>query len=138
MKKIIALLLAMVMLFSVATVAFAEDAADTTTTQVADDSTTVEGEETTEEEPLLGEYDWILDLPFWTVGPAFKLAKIALKLVKVFFKLALVFGIIDSEAVMDQVIGAIVDLIESSQQGAEGETTEPTTAPPETTVSAAA
>lgn len=77
MKKIIALLLALIMTFSVATVAFA--------TEAETDAPAVE-----EEVPdniadglkgMLGEYAWILDLPFETVGPALWFAKIAVKFV---------------------------------------------------------
>lgn len=126
MKKIISLLLALVMVFSITTVAYCEDGAaeDTTTTVAADEGT---GEE---EEG--GQLDWLLDLPFWTVKPGLKIAKIALKLVKAFVKIGMALGFIDSDEIIDQ----IVDLIASSQQ--ETETTEPATtvAPEETTAAA--
>ena len=96
MKKVIALILALIMAFSMGTVAFAGDDDATSETTV---NTPVEGnqEETPDGEPsedettgdetaedsLLGEYDWILDLPFGTVKPALKIAKIVLKLAKV-------------------------------------------------------
>ena len=79
MKKIIALLLALVMTFSVATIAFAaeEDIAD---------APVVEEEAIPDNiadglKGLLGEYAWILDLPFETVGPALWFAKMAVKFV---------------------------------------------------------
>lgn len=112
MKKIIALLLAFVMVFSLGTVAFATDettAPETSTTEPAEGETTA------------GELDWILDLPFWTVGPALKFAKIALKLVKVYVKLAIIFGIIDKDEITEQIDGMIQDAMNNSN--AQEETT---------------
>lgn len=85
MKKIIALLLALIMTFSVGTLAFAEDA---TTEEPAADKTVIE-----QAEELLGEYSWILDLPAGTILPALKIAKIALKFLKVYVKICDVFGL---------------------------------------------
>ncbi len=115
MKKVLSLILALVMMFSLCTVAFAEDT-------VIEDETTTEAPapEGTEEEA--GDFDWLLDLPFWTVGPAFKFAKIALKLVKVYVKLAVIFGFIDK----DDIIGQIEDLIAGAMGGGNSEeTTDP-------------
>ena len=114
MKKIISLLLALIMAFSMCTVAFATDGAtegdDITTNQPA------EGETTDEEDSLLGEYDWILDLPFGTVKPALKIAKIVLKLAKVYLKLGFVFGFIDKEAFVEQIGDFIGGLIGDAEQ----------------------
>lgn len=78
MKKLIALVLALLMAFSACVVAFAADAeapAESETTAAAeDDGFNIE------------------DLPFWTLKPGLKVAKIALKLAKVFLKLALIFN----------------------------------------------
>ena len=101
MKKIIALLLALLMTFSVATVAFAAD--------------TTENETESSLDIDLGEYDWILDLPLWTVKPALKVAKIALKFVKVYFKLSELVGNIP-DGVADQIEKVILDTIEKAQQ----------------------
>lgn len=112
MKKIIALLLALIMTFSMGTVAFAEG-------ETADDSQEIEtiepGSDEEAEDSLLGEYDWILDLPFGTVKPALKIAKIVLKLAKVYVKLGFVFGFIDKEAFMQQVYDFIGGLIGSEE-----------------------
>lgn len=91
MKKIIALLLALIMTFSVSTVAFATDAEATPDTE----TTAPEGEKDVMGtiEDFLGEYDWILDLPFGTVKPALKVAKIALKLVLVYVKICKAFNL---------------------------------------------
>ena len=94
MKKIIALLLALIMTFSAASVAFATegDAIEPETTVAAP----AEGEEVDimgSIEDFLGEYSWILDLPFGVVPPALKLAKIALKFVKVYLKICGVFNL---------------------------------------------
>lgn len=115
MKKIIALLLALLMTFSVATVAFAADDV------VADESTTApaEGEETTDEENALGidlgEFSWILDLPLWTAKPLLKVAKIALKFVKIYFKFSELIGNIP-DGVADQLEQIIKDTIEKAEQ----------------------
>lgn len=81
MKKIIALLLALIMTFSVATVAFATEGE----VAPAPDAPAVEEEAPSNIaeslEGMLGEYAWILDLPFETVGPALWFAKMAVKIV---------------------------------------------------------
>ncbi len=78
MKKLIALVLALLMAFSASVVAFAADAeapAEGETTAAAeDDGFNIE------------------DLPFWTIKPGLKVAKIVLKIAKVFLKIALIFN----------------------------------------------
>ncbi len=135
MKKVLSVFLAILMLFSAVTVVSAEDAVepDDTVTEVVGDS----GEGSAEEAPLLGEYDWLLDLPFWTVGPAFKLAKIALKLVRVFLKVAKIFGFVDKD-LEDYIIEAILGLIESAQQGEGTTEVTPDVTEPEDTAGALA
>ena len=85
MKKIIALLLALIMTFSVATVAFATEGetTDVATEEKASDKVAefIEG------------YEWILDLPAGSILPALKIAKIALKFVKVYVKICNVFNL---------------------------------------------
>ena len=136
MKKIISLFLALLMVFSITTVAFAEDAAaddSQTTTQPsgdADEGGEGESEAAPETDDTL---QWLLDLPFWTVGPALKFAKIALKLVKVYVKLAIIFGIIDK----DDIIGQIEDLIAGAMGSEEAPETETTVPEEGTTVPAA-
>ena len=105
MKKFIALLLALLMTFSVATVAFAAEETLPETTPEAG----------TSEEIDLGEFQWILDLPLWTVGPGLKIAKIALKFVKLYLKLSSLINNVPDE-VVDGVEKAITEMIEKSQQ----------------------
>ena len=71
MKKLFAVLVALTLVLSMGTIAFAE------------------GEEAVEKDELaemLGEYAWILDVPAGTVGPALKVAMFALKLAKIYIK----------------------------------------------------
>lgn len=89
MKKIIALLLALIMTFSLAAVAFATEGGEGEAPEAAPaDKTVIE-----QAEELLGEYSWILDLPAGTIVPALKIAKIALKFLKVYIKICDVFGL---------------------------------------------
>lgn len=77
MKKLLALVLALLMAFSACVVAFAADAeapAEETTAAAEDEGF----------DPM--------DIPAWTIGPGLKVAKIALKLAKVFLKIALIFN----------------------------------------------
>ncbi len=138
MKKLISVLLAVLMAFSLVTVAFAADeAADApeteTTAPVGSEDVTepTNPEEGTESIiPDLGEYDWILDLPFWTVGPALKFAKIALKLVSVYLKVAKIFGLVEKD-MDDYIIDLIVGMIKDAENGGttEEDVTEPSTDP---------
>ncbi len=130
MKKIISILLAVLMMFSLVSVAFATEAETTETTEAPEVTAPADGEEGTESIiPDLGEYNWILDLPFWTVGPALKFAKIALKLVSVYLKIAKIFGLVEKD-MSDYIIDIITGMIQDAQKG---ETEENTTAPAETT-----
>jgi len=124
MKKIIALLLALIMTFSMGTVAFAEGEVEggdetvvTPPSEGGEGESEAEGEdaEGTDEDSILGEYDWILDLPFGTVKPALKVAKIVLKLAKVYVKIAIIFGVIDKDALVDQIGDFIGGLIGDEQ-----------------------
>ncbi len=123
MKKIIALLLALIMTFSVATVAFAEGEA----------TTEPEKEETilTDVEEFLGEYKWILDLPAGVIPPALKLAKLAFKFIKVYVKICGVFGLdpIETAKGIFEFVQEQADKYEESK-GENTETTEPTTEAP--------
>ena len=107
MKKIIALLLALMMTFSVATVAFAEG---------------TEEESTPSAEEMLGEYAWILDIPAGTIAPALKFAMFALKAAKVYVKICGIFNLDPVETA-----GKIVDFIEKVLE--DNKVEEPETAP---------
>ncbi len=113
MKKIIALILALIMTFSMGTVAFAEGTEIDDTTAGETENTPNEGGEGEAETEEAGDFDWLLDLPFWTVKPAAKIAKILLKFVKVFVKLAVIFGLVDT----NDIIGQIEDLINGTVNG---------------------
>lgn len=118
MKKFISLLLALIMTFSVATVAFA---AEGTTDAPATETTTPSGEETTTEEDF-GDFQWLLDLPLWTLKPMLKVAKVALKFVKVYLKLSEVFGSIP-DGVADGIEQAIKDIIAKTEDAPAEEAT---------------
>lgn len=128
MKKIISLFLALLMAFSFVTVSFAEETTAPETTAPAEDGVLGDLD--------LGEFDWILDLPFWTVGPALKFAKIAFKLVSAYLKVAKIFGLVDQD-MTDMLLGAITDMIENAQNGGSTEVPEETTQPEVTTTLAA-
>ena len=111
MKKIIALLLALIMTFSVATVAFATDGDEVALPEV-ETTTPADGEEgsvTDSLDEMLGDYKWILDLPFETVGPALKIAKLALKFLKVYLKICNVFHL-DPKETAEGIIEWVTDL----------------------------
>ena len=114
MKKLISLLLAMLMIFSVATVAFAADA-DPEDPAVVD----TEGDEDAAEEDSFE----FTDLPFWTVKAGFKVAKIVLKLAKAFLKVASALGLVDTQ----ELLQGLIDQITAAQEGesGDGETTNP-------------
>ena len=128
MKKIISLLLAVLMAFSFVTVTFAADetVSDETTTTAPADGETSEGEGTEGEEGAtdFGEFQWILDLPFWTVKPALKFAKIAIKLVAVYLKVAKIFGLVEQD-MGDMIMSAIFDLIAKNEAAPEEVPSEP-------------
>lgn len=120
MKKFLALVLAIIMAFSVVTVAFATDSE----TPAAPDAetTTAPSDEATDE---AGSLDWLLDLPVWTLKPGSKIIKIALKLVKVFVKIAMAFGIIDTGDIIDQIMGIINGNGSDDTTGSDETTTAP-------------
>lgn len=135
MKKIISLLLALLMTFSVVTVAFAEGTEETTAPTETTAPATEEGEEGEEGATDFGDLQWIMDLPFWTAKSGLKLAKVAFKLVSVYLTVAKIFGLVDKD-MGDMLLEAIIGLIESSQNGEE--VPEETTVAPETTAAVAA
>lgn len=147
MKKVISLFLALLMAFSVVTVAFATEGEPTTDSSTGDVTTDVNDgagsgdSEATPEEDEFGDLQWIMDLPFWTVGPAFKFAKIAFKLVSVYLKVAKIFGLVDKD-MGDMLMEVILGLIENGGAQApadpEAPSEEATTVPEDTTGALAA
>lgn len=134
MKKLISILLAVLMVFSLVTVAFAADeGADAPAAENTENDAPAKDEEGEESLiPDLGEYDWILDLPFWTVGPALKFAKIALKLVSVYLKVAKIFGLVEKD-MDDYIIDLLTGMIKNAENGGTDEpATEPATTAPGT------
>ena len=105
MKKLIALVLALLMACSACVVAFAADAE----APAAEESTTAAAED---------DGFNFEDIPAWTIGPGLKIAKIALKIAKVFLKIALIFN-------AKGVIEKIQDFINSIEKPDE----EPVTTP---------
>lgn len=89
MKKVIALILAIIMTLSIGVVAFAADETPAEPTTTATET----GDE--EFNPM--------DLPAWLIPVALKLGKIALKIAKVFVKIATAFGIINSGDIIEKI-----------------------------------
>ena len=111
MKKLISILLALLMIFSIGTVAFAADGDGTEDPAVVDTEDPAADEDSFE----------FTDLPFWTVKAGFKLGKVVLKLAKAFLKVADALGLID----VSEMLQGLSDQITASQEGegAEGEGT---------------
>ena len=107
MKKIIALLLTLVMAFSLASVAFATEGDVVTEAPETEEN----GSLADSAEDLLGEYSWILDLPAESLKPALKIAKIALKFLKVYVKICDAFGLdpMDTAKFLFDYIGGVVE-----------------------------
>lgn len=111
MKKIISLFLALLMLFSVATVAFAADEGTETpsgTEVVEPQDEGAEGSETPtepakEETSAADLLETIKDMPVGEAKALLKVGKVILKLVKVFVKLGIKFGLIDTDDLVKQV-----------------------------------
>ncbi len=140
MKKIIALLLALIMTFSVATVAFATDAEapETNSGEVAPEAPE-EGKLSDKLGDLLGEYEKLLDLPFGVVKPALKIAKIALKFLKVYLKICDVFHLdpMKTAQFIFDYVGGVLEDNGVQIPGTGEEAPEEAPAEPETTAAAA-
>ena len=104
MKKVIALLLAVLMTFSFATVVFAEEANDG-----AADSSTVAPEVTNPFEDMTEVVfmEMIMNLDMYQVKAILKVAKIAIKIAFVFDKL----GIIDLSPIKNAILDMVWDLV---------------------------
>lgn len=123
MKKIISVLLALLMLFSTATVAFAADetaALETTTTVPAGEGSEGGESEATPEDPKAPESAEdllaMIEGMSWTeIKFALKVAKIAVKLVLVLDKLGFVDLTPIKNAILEFAWGMIKDYIDQSQ-----------------------
>lgn len=104
MKKVLSVFLAILMMLSVVTVAFAADEQEETTTVVdATEEETTTGVFGTEELP-----DWAVKVLI-KVGP--KIAKPIIKIVMVFVKLLFKFGLIDSDKVIGDISNAFTTTV---------------------------
>lgn len=111
MKKLISLLLAVLMVFSVTTVAFAESAQPAPSESVT--STDDSSDANIDQLPT-----WVLTVAI-KVGP--KLAKVVLKIVTIFVKIGMALGLISA----DDIIGQIEDVINGVTTTTPAESTAP-------------
>ena len=112
MKKILSILLALVMIFTMTTIAFAAGEDDSNEPDVSvseneDDTTKGSGLE---------------DIPLWQVKVGAKVGKVIVKIVIAFVKVGLALGIIDS----DELIQKVKDMFGITDE----DSSEPTTAAP--------
>lgn len=103
MKKVLSVFLAILMMLSVVTVAFAADEQEETTTVVDATEEETTGVFGTEELP-----DWAVKVLI-KVGP--KIAKPIIKIVMVFVKLLFKFGLIDSDKVIGDIANAFTTTV---------------------------
>ena len=119
MKKFISILLAVLMMFTIATTAFAGDDDPATSPDTSetggnnntqepgnnDDTQTPDNQEdaSDDEGGLNDLLDTIKDMPVWEVKAGAKVAKIFAKLAKAFLKVAMAFGIIKKADVFQMI-----------------------------------
>ena len=119
MKKLIAVLLAVLMMFSVVTVAFAEGEADDTTTTTA---------AAAEEENSNAALDSIIKLligdgsienmPVGTAKAGLKIAKVFLKLAKAFIKVGDALGFIDGDKIFLDLVNNVAGMFNTGDEEA--------------------
>ena len=106
MKKLIALLLAVLMMFSVVTVAFAEGEPDDTTTTAAAEEENSNAALESIIKLLIGDGS-IENMPIGTAKAGLKIAKIFLKLAKAFIKVGDALGFIDGDKIFLDLVNSV-------------------------------
>ena len=134
MKKLIALFLALLMTFSVVTVAFAAE--DETPAPDESSSTQTPAEEEKSNElfdlivkALIGDGS-IENIPLPTAKAALKVAKILLKLAKAFIKVGDALGFIDGDQIFLNIVNSIAGMIAGGNEEAPAEPAPETPAEP--------
>ncbi len=120
MKKLIALLLAVLMMFSVVTVAFAAEGDPEDTTAAAEENSNAALDSIIK--LLIGDGS-IENMPVGTAKAGLKIAKIFLKLAKAFIKVGDALGIIDGDKIFMDLVNSVAGMINTGD--ADEGTTEP-------------
>lgn len=107
MKKLLCVFLAVVMMFTMTTVAFAVDPAPADSTTTADEETTVPQEH----------------IPFWQVKVGLKVGKIIIKITKALVKVGMALGLLKS----DELLQKVMEMFGQLQTPSEPTTQAPTT-----------
>ena len=108
MKKLIALLLALLMMFSVVTVAFAADGEPEDTTAAAEENSNAALESIIK--LLIGDGS-IENMPVGTAKAGLKIAKIFLKLAKAFIKVGDALGFIDGDKIFLDLVNSVAGML---------------------------
>ena len=116
MKKLIAVLLAVLMMFSVVTVAFAEgEADDTTTTAAAEENSNAALDSIIK--LLIGDGS-IENMPVGTAKAGLKIAKVFLKLAKAFIKVGDALGLIDGDKIFLDLVNNVAGMFNTGEEEA--------------------
>ena len=116
MKKLIAVLLAVLMMFSVVTVAFAEGETEEPTTTAAEEENSNAALDSIIK-LLIGDGS-IENMPIGTAKAGLKIAKIFLKLAKAFIKVGDALGFIDGDKIFLDLVNSVAGMFNTGEEEA--------------------